>query len=424
MIRLKDGWIRVVRYFNYKVKSDKLDFKFVHDMKLLPALNNATVNVIGYIRYNYSSSSDVRRIVQLLKKTSTSFCTLPIINTKKQIVMNSNDYTGYNFTTTPTGSINLFFINADHIRSVYNKNRQLFMNRYNIAIYWWEFTDYFYFRNAFKFIDEVVVYSQLVYDAIVKVIPSNIKLTKLTYPFIPQKLLLSPSECRTKLLLPMDEFIVLFNFDVHSSVERKNPHAVIDVIKQALPHIPHLHLVLKISNYDFWREGCLELTSYLENSGIGKQNYTLITNSLSDDEMLWLLNSCDVYISLHRTEGLGLGMLEAMSLGKPVIATKFGGNLEFMTEQNSILIDYKLCAVKQTFASYKQGYLWADPSTEQAVNSLIKLASDATFYEAVSAMAERDIYNKYNLDKIVVEMEQFINSRLGYTRAENFPKDD
>jgi glycosyltransferase involved in cell wall biosynthesis len=71
--------------------------------------------------------------------------------------------------------------------------------------------------------------------------------------------------------------------------------------------------------------------------------------------MMSIINSCDVYISMHKSEGFGIGMLEAMFLSKPVIATNYGGNTDFMNHDNSLLLKYKMTEVINDFGPYKKG---------------------------------------------------------------------
>jgi glycosyltransferase involved in cell wall biosynthesis len=81
-----------------------------------------------------------------------------------------------------------------------------------------------------------------------------------------------------------------------------------------------------------------------------------------------LFASADCYVSLHRSEGLGLGMAQAMYLGKPVIGTRYGGNLEFMTEQNSLLVNYSLVELEETYGPYERGTHWAEADVEHAAS--------------------------------------------------------
>jgi glycosyltransferase involved in cell wall biosynthesis len=89
-----------------------------------------------------------------------------------------------------------------------------------------------------------------------------------------------------------------------------------------------------------------------------------------------LLRCSDCFISLHRSEGFGLGLSEAMSLGKPTIATRYGGNVDFMNESNSCLVDYKLEPVGDNCYPHWQGQYWAEADVDQAFCYMLELLRD------------------------------------------------
>jgi len=83
-----------------------------------------------------------------------------------------------------------------------------------------------------------------------------------------------------------------------------------------------------------------------------------------------LIASCDCFISLHRSEGLGLGMAQSMALGKPVNATRYSGNLEFMNSENSLLVEYRLATVEESTEAYEAGSAWAEPDLDHAAERM------------------------------------------------------
>ena len=88
------------------------------------------------------------------------------------------------------------------------------------------------------------------------------------------------------------------------------------------------------------------------------------------------MNACDAYVSLHRSEGFGLTMAEAMLLGKPTAATAYSGNLDFMTPDNSFLIDYELVPVEAPGVAAPPGAVWAEPSVAHAAAVLRSIVDD------------------------------------------------
>jgi glycosyltransferase involved in cell wall biosynthesis len=172
--------------------------------------------------------------------------------------------------------------------------------------------------------------------------------------------------------LPDEAVLFFFNFDANSSDGRKNPWGVIRAFECAFTEQERrgkVRLVLKTQNLD--TNG--ELRSALEER-VDVVNGILIDGELSRDRMNGLFGAVDVYASLHRAEGFGLGLAEAMLLAKPVIATAYSGNMDYTTRTNSCLVGYKLRPVEESdhrlshygHVVYEPGLMWAEPDMTQA----------------------------------------------------------
>jgi len=108
---------------------------------------------------------------------------------------------------------------------------------------------------------------------------------------------------------------------------------------------------------------------------------------LSRTEMFGLQNNIDCYVSLHRAEGFGLGMAECMYLGKPVIATGYSGNLDFMDSDNSLLVDYRMIPLRDGDYMCWQGQHWADPDVAHAARLMRQVFDDRELARRVGAAA-------------------------------------
>ena len=167
--------------------------------------------------------------------------------------------------------------------------------------------------------------------------------------------------------------IFFFHFDARSTFARKNPWAVIRAFRRAFTPKERsgpVRLVLKTINLSRTPAAAGErLAREMQEAG-----GTLIDMELSGEDMASLITCSDVYVSLHRSEGFGLGIAEAMLAGRPAIATAYSGNMDFMTQQNSCLVGYRLCPVghSETYNNpgmefvYEPGQLWAEPNIDQA----------------------------------------------------------
>jgi glycosyltransferase involved in cell wall biosynthesis len=183
-------------------------------------------------------------------------------------------------------------------------------------------------------------------------------------------------------------FTVLTMADSRSSFTRKNPSGALQAFRQAFGTSPSARLLLKLS-------GNPQQVQDLEASfGDLGPNVEIIRGFLDPAAIEALYRSADVLLSLHRAEGFGLPMLEAMAHGVPVVATGWSGNLEFMDASDSRLVPYTLIPVKDAAAVYGGGpgsTVWADPSVESAALLLRRLAEDPCGYQRLATAAHRRV---------------------------------
>ena len=277
---------------------------------------------------------------------------------------------------------------------------QLFKDNYNIAVWWWEFDDYFHFDEAFSCVDEVIVMTDFIKTAVAKNKPDNVKLSKMTYPFIPDWQLLSDKkDIRKKYNIGEDVFTFFFNFDYLSSFERKNPIGLLKAFQQFSQDKLDVRLVLKTINCNTDSENKKALDAFVLQNNL-EDKIIFINDSLSRNEIMTIINAMDCYISLHRSEGLGLGMMEAMYLGLPVIGTAYGGNMEFMNDANSFLVKYTMTEVKNDFGPYKAGWLWAEPDVNCASEYMEQVYSNRELAKDKAHKGQQTILTQYNIVKI------------------------
>jgi glycosyltransferase involved in cell wall biosynthesis len=184
-----------------------------------------------------------------------------------------------------------------------------------------------------------------------------------------------------------DGFRFLFCFDYYSVFERKNPVALVEAFRRAFDGDPSVHLVVKSVNGDKHPEQAARLAAAAD----GAPNVVVWDGYLRPAEQRALMASCDAYASLHRSEGFGLTMAEAMALGKPVVATGYSGNLEFMTPRNSFLVPFRMAPVGAGSDPYPADAPWADPDVDAAAELLRTVAAGGDDVRARAAQAAADI---------------------------------
>jgi glycosyltransferase involved in cell wall biosynthesis len=254
---------------------------------------------------------------------------------------------------------NLLCVNADmtpHVKR--SLGTAFFQQRYTIGFWHWESSSFpLEWHDRFALLNELWVASDFVRDTLAPLVAIPVR--KMHIPITTTK---PAVVCRADLGLPDDRFIWLFAFDMQSYVERKNPYAVIEAYRRAFgSRGRQTQLVIKASHLEAYPDEAARLRAALESVG-----GTLISRSMNRSELSMLFAACDGYVSLHRSEGFGLTMAEAMALGKPVVATAYSGNMDFMTAANSYPVRYQLIELDRDHGPYRRGTHWADPDLDHA----------------------------------------------------------
>jgi SAM-dependent methyltransferase len=254
--------------------------------------------------------------------------------------------------------VNLICVNADGMPDFRRQvGPEFFEGRHSIGWWWWEVSRFpEVWLSSFEVLDEVWAGSRFVADILAEVSP--VPVVKLTTPVsLPPR----TRPDREGLGLP-DDFLFLFMFDYHSVAKRKNPLGLVDAFTSAFPPDAGATLVLKSINHQHYPDEHERVRVAVADH----PHVRLFEGYLGAHDKNNLLASCDCYVSLHRSEGFGITMAEAMYLGKPVVATSYGGNLEFMTPANSYLVDHRLVPIGSDAGPYPPDADWADPDLEHA----------------------------------------------------------
>jgi len=371
------------------------------------------LNIIGYFSYGFGVAETARFFVKKIYKGGIPF-TLFNVDTglhQRSGEEELREFKPY-FSEKPLFDVNMFFINADQIiDNIRPRFPYLFKEKYNIGVFWWELDDYFDgFKKVFDYINHVLVFTDFTKKAVEKVAPSNIKITKLPYPFLENwKITASPAEIRRKYALSDDDYIFMYNFDFLSTAERKNPEAVVKAFSLAFAGKKDIKLLLKTSHSQRRQDKLKRLLSEIEECAI-THDVIMVHETLTRNEIISLTNAVDCYVSLHRSEGLGLGIVEAMYLGKPVIATRYGGNLDFMNDDNSILVNYSMTALKKDALPYKKGWIWADPDVEEAAACMARIYEDRDYARQLGRKAEEAVKKRFDVRVFTRELYAFLES--------------
>ena len=311
------------------------------------------VNVAGYFRAEAGVGQAARHVLGGLKAGGIPHSTLVYDKTLSRQAHEFEDG------GEPAYDVNIICVNADQLPSfAYDSGPEFFQGRHSIGIWWWEVSRFpERFHAAFELVNEIWVGSDFVARAIaaetdkpVYVLPLGLEL--------PAE---APPADRSALGLP-EGFLFLFSFDFDSRFERKNPLAVIEAFRQAFPTEEGPALLIKTINGDRHLQD-LERLRYVT---AGRADMHVVDGYRSQEDTAGITASCDCYVSLHRSEGFGLTLAEAMTHGKPVIATGYSGNLEFMSREVGYLVPYVMTPIPEGVDPYPPGSDWADPDVAAA----------------------------------------------------------
>jgi glycosyltransferase involved in cell wall biosynthesis len=241
-------------------------------------------------------------------------------------------------------------------------------------------------------VDEVWAPSRFIAEMVEAATPVPVRL-------VPHAAIAEPVDrdaARAALGLPLSRRIVLTAFDFRSFPARKNPDAVLRAFADAFPAGSDAPLLLVKYHRGDPEKDAAEIARIA-----AAPNTIVIDRSVSQEEMRQIYGAADAFVSLHRSEGFGLNILDMMALGKACIATAFSGNMDFMSPENSIPIPWSMRAVGPGEYIHGHGQWWAEPDHDAAVAALRWIGSAAD--SALAGLGERaraDTLRDFSLDRV------------------------
>ncbi len=313
------------------------------------------VNVAGFFRSELGLGEAARLVISGLDAAR-----VPALPVQGSFVPPCRQGTDFTFATPDEAPypINVLCLNGDAIPAfVEEAGADFFEGRHTIALWWWEVGDLpASWHEAFRWIDEVWVATDHIKRLIEPSCP--VPVTKVTLPVAEPPV---SGATRAQLGLPEDDFVFLYVYDYHSTEARKNPVGLVRAFKQAFEEGSGAHLVLKCINAD---------TMFAHHDRVllevgDRSDVTFVDRYFSVGDKNALIARSDCYVSPHRSEGFGLTLAEAMLVGTPVIATNYGGVLEFLNEKNAYLVDFVMRPVGEHAEPYPADAEWADPDLDE-----------------------------------------------------------
>jgi glycosyltransferase involved in cell wall biosynthesis len=385
------------------------------------------VNVVGYLRTESGVGSAIRGYVRALRALRVPVSLLDVSDLSGN---RAEDRTFASFDAHHPYNVNLVCGDIDlHFAMMARLGEEAYKDCYNIGVWNWElprFPEKWYDR--FVYYDEIWVGSSFIANALSPVSPVPVvRIPPVLTPEVPG----SREAGRRRLGVSPEEFIYLFVFDFHSGFQRKNPLAVLDAFRAAFGWVARpesakgvlastpfadsgratpVRLVIKCVNPDFDREYFAALQARAHGCPVSIHAGYWPCEYVRD-----LMAACDAYVSLHRSEGIGLTVTEAMALGKPVIATGWSGNMDFMSVTNSFPVRYELAQLRERVGHYQAGEIWAEPSVAHAAELMRFVFENRGEAEARGRAARRDLEADYSEERLA----GLIQHRLTLIRSRN-----
>ena len=338
------------------------------------------VNLVGYYGAETGVGEGARSNLRIIQATGLPFSVSNRIDPRSSNIEALPESVGE---TNPYYA-NLITINADGLVPFAQKYSSYLRGHFNIGYWAWELSEFpREWAKSFGYLDEIWTPSRFTRDSIASSSPVPVRVVP--HALDPNTANNAPVD-RTRFQLRPDTFVFLFYFDFESYLERKNPFGLIEAFKRAFGSRDDVLLLIKSVHGTAHPEAL----ALLQKAAIGL-NVRFFDTILSRSDKHKLMMAADCYVSLHRSEGFGLTMAEAMMCGKPVIATAYSGNVDFMSDEDSFLVPYRRVTIRRSSGPYKAGYHWADPDLDCAADAMRLVEGNRELGARVGSIAQKKI---------------------------------
>ena len=362
------------------------------------------VNVAGYLEADLGLGTAARAVLRAIERSGSAVATVVYRDTQSR---QSRPFAALVEGEAPY-DCSLVCINGDLLGNfARDAGAGFFEDRYTIAQWHWE-TETFpaSMRAGLGWVDEIWVASRFEQQAMER--ETDKPVVVFPMPVVDDEAAAPLALPREALGLPQG-FLFLFCFDFLSVMERKNPVGLVEAFGRAFPPGSGSHLVIKSIN----GERRPNERERLRLAAAAHTDVRLLESYLSGSEVQALTATCDCYVSLHRSEGFGLTLADAMAAGKPVIATRYSGNLEFMSDETGYLVDCTLVPVGDSGAPYPPSHRWAEPDLDDAARLMRLVVADPEAARARAALGRAALRRRFT----TAACAAFAAERLAVIRA-------
>ncbi len=361
------------------------------------------VDILGFFTSEHGVGEAARVLTETLQSVSVPVSTIDYIDTE------SRREHSYLCDNSSRFRVMLASINSDQLTNAHRRiSPDFFANRYVIGQWFWELEEAPpWFASAYPLVNELWAPTRFIESMLRASAPPSVHVEYVPLPV--KKPVIDASLLRQRFNID-ERFMFLFVFDFMSVMKRKNPLGLIDAFTTAFSEGEGPQLVIKGINGD----KRVEEHALLKDAVSQRTDITLIDEYFTRKETSTLISMADCYVSLHRSEGLGLTISEAMSLGVPVIATAYSGNMDFMDDTNSKLVPPLMrVLVGDGAEGYSPTASWMEPDLKVAAQNMRLLYENPRVAIELGERGQRDILSTHGVEQCGAIMKNRLDSIWG-----------
>jgi glycosyltransferase involved in cell wall biosynthesis len=348
-------------------------------------------NLIGYATSPLGLGEDLRSFAAMLDYLDIPFSVIDIpTESQRQVKVSWKNLSQADF------DVSIFFMSASTCLRLAKAQPRLFSTpKLKIGYFLWELPDFpKKHYDALRLMDQIWCPTKFVQSTFFNA-------TKKLILSIPLPVIKHPSsgrDYRRQLGIPSEAFVSLFIFDIHSTLNRKNPQGTIEAFLKTITDDRNHYLILKINR---------------ANQSIISQHHWLpdhpqikyITDALTPEQLTDLYGAADCYLSLHRSEGFGRTLVEALQHGLTVVSTNFSGPQDFLNEENAKIVKWQKKVVLQGEYPDCDESWWAEPSISDAVIKLKEARNELK-------LTRENRGNQYSVENLATKYRPILQSYL------------
>lgn len=371
------------------------------------------VNLVGYLSGALGIGTSARLMDEALHAAgipTSTFAAHADLQSRSTVEYRRSDETRYD--------TSLLAVNADQMPAVTASMADVIADSYRIGMWYWEVETFPASRDgAFGYVDEVWAATDFVRDAIAAraTVP-----VRTVMPPLPQRTAVHPPPLPGRLGIPENRPWFFFAFDYLSTVERKNPGGLLEAFERAFPVPRDDGPLLVIKTINAHRR--LADAERLRLEVARRSDVLLIDEHLGSAELTALMARCTAYVSLHRAEGLGLTIAEAMAWGRPVVVTAYSGNMQFTNASNAFLVPCCRLPIPSDAQPYPAGTMWGDPDLDAAADILRRIVEDEASASIVGARAAADIRSLHSPEAAGARVREALEATRRMRRSRTFTR--